>query len=109
MRFRVQKLIRDRLPAIMRAQGLKVFDRRLNDAEFVAEGEAIEHPHNKARDTFIEIDGMAQPAPAPRFSRTSAAKPQAGVEPGVDVHAAMDGWGFAREEIEALVSQGALR
>ena len=36
MRFRVQKLIRDRLPSIMRAQGLKVFDRRLNDAEFVA-------------------------------------------------------------------------
>lgn len=35
MRFRVQKLIRDRLPAIMRAQGLQVFDRRLNDAEFV--------------------------------------------------------------------------
>lgn len=35
MRFRVQKLIRDRLPAIMRAQGLKVFDHRLNDAEFV--------------------------------------------------------------------------
>ena len=36
MRFRVQKLIRDRLPSIMRAQGLQVFDRRLNDAEFVA-------------------------------------------------------------------------
>lgn len=36
MRFRVQKLIRDRLPAIMRAQGLAVFDRRLGDAEFVA-------------------------------------------------------------------------
>ena len=36
MRFRVQKLIRDRLPAIMRAQGLQVFDRRLNDAEFIA-------------------------------------------------------------------------
>ena len=35
MRFRVQKLIRDRLPSIMRAQGLQVFDRRLNDAEFV--------------------------------------------------------------------------
>ena len=35
MRFRVQKLIRDRLPAIMRAQGLQVFDRRLNDAEFI--------------------------------------------------------------------------
>jgi len=36
MRFRVQKLIRDGLPAIMRAQGLQVFDRRLNDAEFIA-------------------------------------------------------------------------
>jgi predicted house-cleaning noncanonical NTP pyrophosphatase (MazG superfamily) len=36
MRFRVQKLIRDRLPAIMRAQGLAVFDRRLDDDEFVA-------------------------------------------------------------------------
>jgi predicted house-cleaning noncanonical NTP pyrophosphatase (MazG superfamily) len=36
MRFRVQKLIRDQLPAIMRAQGLAVFDRRLGDAEFIA-------------------------------------------------------------------------
>lgn len=35
MRFRVQKLIRDQLPAIMRAQGLAVFDRRLGDTEFV--------------------------------------------------------------------------
>lgn len=36
MRFRVQKLIRDQLPAIMRAQGLAVFERRLDEAEFVA-------------------------------------------------------------------------
>ena len=36
MRFRVQKLIRDRLPEIMRGQGLAVFDRRLDDAEYVA-------------------------------------------------------------------------
>ena len=35
VRFRVEKLIRDRLPAIMRAQGLAVFDRRLDDAAFV--------------------------------------------------------------------------
>ncbi|HEY9218130.1 MAG TPA: nucleoside triphosphate pyrophosphohydrolase [Phenylobacterium sp.] len=37
MRFRVEKLIRDRLPQIMRDQGLQVFDRRLEDDEFVAE------------------------------------------------------------------------
>lgn len=36
MRFRVQKLIRDKLPAIMRAQGLAVFERRLGDDEFIA-------------------------------------------------------------------------
>jgi len=36
LRFRVDKLIRDRLPAIMRGQGLSVFDRRLGDAEFDA-------------------------------------------------------------------------
>lgn len=36
MRFRVQKLIRDRLPAMMRAQGLAVFERRLDDDEYLA-------------------------------------------------------------------------
>ena len=33
--------------------------------------EAPEHPHNKARDAFIELEGIVQPAPAPRFSRTA--------------------------------------
>jgi predicted house-cleaning noncanonical NTP pyrophosphatase (MazG superfamily) len=36
LRFRVGKLIRDKLPAIMRAQGLTVFDRRLDDADYLA-------------------------------------------------------------------------
>jgi alpha-methylacyl-CoA racemase len=34
--------------------------------------EAKEHPHNVARGTFVEVAGIAQPAPAPRFSRTAA-------------------------------------
>lgn len=37
--------------------------------------QAPEHPHLKARGTFVEIDGVIQPAPAPRFSRTAAALP----------------------------------
>lgn len=37
--------------------------------------EAPTHPHNVARNTFIEVDGMTQPAPAPRFSRTPAGTP----------------------------------
>ncbi|MCG6120925.1 MAG: CoA transferase, partial [Blastomonas sp.] len=34
--------------------------------------EAPEHPHNKQRGTFVEVAGMVQPAPAPRFSETPA-------------------------------------
>ena len=34
--------------------------------------EAPQHPHNKARETYIKVDGMTQPAPAPRFSRTNS-------------------------------------
>jgi alpha-methylacyl-CoA racemase len=33
--------------------------------------EAAKHPHNVARSTFVEVEGVTQPAPAPRFSRTS--------------------------------------
>ena len=39
--------------------------------------EAPEHPHNRARDTFVCLDGVTQPAAAPRFSRTPATGPQA--------------------------------
>ena len=44
--------------------------------------EAAEHPHNRARSTFVEADGKLQPAPAPRFSRTAAAIGAATGAPG---------------------------
>jgi alpha-methylacyl-CoA racemase len=37
--------------------------------------EALEHPHNKERGTFVKVDGLDQPAPAPRFLGTPAAQP----------------------------------
>ena len=40
-------------------------------------GEAPAHPHNRARETFVEVDGVVQPAPAPRFSRTVPRHPAA--------------------------------
>jgi alpha-methylacyl-CoA racemase len=46
--------------------------------------EALAHPHNRARNTFVEVGGVVQPAPAPRYSRTPCAKPAAPVEPGSD-------------------------
>lgn len=46
--------------------------------------EASEHPHNVARGAFIEVDGVVQPAPAPRFSRTPCAVPRAKVVGSVE-------------------------
>ena len=46
--------------------------------------EAAEHPHNAARGTFVEIGGVVQPAPAPRFGRTPADTPEAPHEKGAD-------------------------
>ncbi|MCA1854318.1 CoA transferase [Massilia oculi] len=64
--------------------------------------EAPRHPHNAARRTFVEIDGVTQPAPAPRFSRTAPATPRAPSSPGADSVAILLEWGFTAESIEAL-------
>jgi alpha-methylacyl-CoA racemase len=67
--------------------------------------EAPKHPHNVARKTFLEIDGVTQPAPAPRFSRTA---PEVQGPPQVpDAENALAAWGFAASEIEKLRSVGA--
>jgi len=60
------------------------------------------HPHNAARATFLTRDGVLQPAPAPRFSRTAAELGSAPSRRGVDSEAVLRDWGFAQEEIVAL-------
>ncbi len=71
--------------------------------------EAKEHPHLRARGTFVEIDGVVQPAPAPRFSRTQPAAPQGAHEPGADTFAALADWGFDDRERAHLRESGAAR
>ena len=70
--------------------------------------EAPRHPHNVARQTFVEVEGVIQPAPAPRFSATPGQIQ--GPPPGVGAHndAALADWGFAAADIEALKGTGAL-
>ena len=68
--------------------------------------EAPKHPHNRARETFIEVDGVTQAAPAPRFSRTISEVAH-GPRP-VDSETALAGWGFARSEIDALKAASAI-
>lgn len=55
--------------------------------------EAPDHPHLKSRGTFITVDGVRQPAPAPRFSRTPAATPHAPAAPSREASlAALEAW-----------------
>jgi alpha-methylacyl-CoA racemase len=68
--------------------------------------EAPLHPHNQARKSFIEIDGVVQPAPAPRFSRTS---PEASAPPatsGQHSEEILRAWGFSEEHIARLKVAG---
>ncbi|OUS31110.1 carnitine dehydratase [Gammaproteobacteria bacterium 45_16_T64] len=70
--------------------------------------EAVEHPHNKARDTYIEVGGVQQPAPAPRFSRTPCDKPSVPQSEGKNTLSVLKDWGFSDSEIESLSKAGAL-
>ncbi len=70
--------------------------------------EAPLHPHNVARQTFVEVAGVTQPAPAPRFSATPGRI--AGPPPAIGAHnsEALADWGFSSEEIRALETANAL-
>ena len=70
--------------------------------------EAPEHPHNKARASYVELDGLVQPAPAPRFSRTAPAVSHASPKPGQDSVAVLQECGFSAEEIAALEHRGVI-
>ena len=66
--------------------------------------EAPHHPHNRARQTFIDVDGVTQPAPAPRFSRTPGAVRYGPQPVGADTREVLMEWGLSPEEIAALKS-----
>lgn len=70
--------------------------------------EAPRHPHNVARRTFIEVDGIPQNAPAPRFSRTVAAPVRSPRPAGADTDAVLEEAGYSRSDIDRLRSSGVL-
>ncbi len=69
--------------------------------------EATTHPHNRARGVFIEVDGVVQPGPAPRFSRTKPDTPKAPRGAGEAADETLRDWGFAASEVAALSAEGA--
>lgn len=64
--------------------------------------EAPAHPHNRARGAFIDVDGVTQPAPAPRFSRTAPEVDLPPAAPGQHSAAILADWGWEPDAIEAL-------
>ena len=70
--------------------------------------EAPNHPHNQARKNFVEVAGITQPAPAPRFSRTPGRVHAPPAVPGEHTEAALADWGFSAEDISGLKDAGAI-
>jgi alpha-methylacyl-CoA racemase len=66
--------------------------------------EAPRHPHNVARQTFVEREGVVQPAPAPRFSRTPGELPTTPPKAGQHNDEALADWGLSATEIAQLKS-----
>jgi alpha-methylacyl-CoA racemase len=118
-RFAVQ-MDRTRWPA-MRAALTELFATRTRaDWQSLLEGEeacfapvlspseAADHPHNRARQTFLTLDGKLQPAPAPRFSRTPASVQRPPPMPGAHTDVALSAWGFTDDELRSLHESAAI-
>ena len=67
--------------------------------------EATEHPHLVARGTFVEVDGVRQPAPAPRFDRTPGAIQRPPARRGQHTREVLESWGVP--DVDALLASKA--
>ena len=68
--------------------------------------EAPHHPHNKARGTFVEVEGVAQPNPAPRFDRTPGSVKGASPAVGENTREGLVSWGFEPSEVDEMLASG---
>jgi alpha-methylacyl-CoA racemase len=102
----LRRLIGDAVRSRTQAAWVEVFDGTdACVAPVLPMTEAFHHPHLAARETFVERDGVIQPAPAPRFSRTPptlTTPPPA--KAGQDTREALTAWGIA--DVESLIASG---
>jgi len=71
--------------------------------------EALDHPHNRHRESFVEIDGIPQPAPAPRFLGTPSHVHRPPARIGEHTEAVLKDWGFSADEVAKLHRSGAVK
>ena len=70
--------------------------------------EAPQHPHNKARASFVDFEGVTQPAPAPRFSRSQSGIQSAAAIAGEHSEEILKDWGFDDHTIAELARENAI-
>jgi alpha-methylacyl-CoA racemase len=93
-----------------RAEWTEIFeDRDACTTPVLSPFEAPNHRHTQDRQTFVEVDGVVQPAPVPRFSRTPGEISKAPSYPGQDTRAGLLRWGIAAERVDALAESGAIQ
>ena len=70
--------------------------------------DVADHPHHAARQTIIDVNGVRQAAPAPRFSRTPASRPRPPRMPGQDTQSVLESLGYSAQQITDLLRSGAI-
>ncbi|KRF19319.1 carnitine dehydratase [Nocardioides sp. Soil797] len=103
----LRELIAERFATRTQAEWVEVFEGTdACVAGIIPISEAVDHPHMSAREVFVEHEGITQPAPAPRFSRTQSTLSLPPAEKaGAQTREALLAWGVA--DVDALLESGA--
>ncbi len=106
--------LKDKLRAIFATKTRDEWDALLEGtdtcyAPVLSPEEATQHAHNVERETFIDVGGMTQAAPAPRFSVTANDAPQPAAHPGQHTDELLERFGIGGDQAAALKASGAVR
>lgn len=106
--------MRQRLAAIFktktRAEWTEIMEmKEICFAPVLSMSESMSHKQNVARGSFITVDGVTQPAPAPKFSRTPSVVPRGPAWAGEHSREVLADWGFDAKAIDALIAKGAVK
>ena len=106
--------MKDRLAAVIKTKTRDEWCQQMEGtdvcfAPVLGMAEAPSHPHNRHRGTFVDVAGVAQPAPAPRFSRTPGAIAMPPPHAGQHTIEVLGDWGFGEADVAKLLETGAIK
>ncbi len=106
--------MKDRLAAVIKTRTRDEWCQRMEGtdvcfAPVLGMAEAPSHPHNRHRGTFVDVAGVAQPAPAPRFSRTPGGIAMPPPHAGQHTVEVLTDWGFGEADVAKLLETGAIK